>query len=793
MSLFDTTGFSPRWVQGEAWSQDPWVSWIHILSDFVIFLTYFAVPLVVHHFIKQRRDIRFAPSLSILFAVVLFACGFIHLIECILFWWPIYKFSGIVKLFAALASLIGAFYVTRFLPLALELKRGTDYETVVKERLQAEEEMRSLSERLQLATKSGGIGVWEYNLNTGKLVWDEELYKLYGVTEENFGGQYMSWENLVHPEDKDEAVANLESAMRGESIFDTEFRIIWPKDGSIHNIRAHGALISDDEGTPSRMIGVNWENTELREREAELKIAKEKAESAARVKSDFLAKMSHEIRTPMNGIIGLTEILLGSELRKDQRDYLRLIDDSSRSLLSVVNDILDFSKIEAGKLRLDESCFALRDSLYYIIATLETIALKRGIALHCEVDENVPDSLIGDLGRIRQVLINLTGNALKFTTEGEIVVGVKEIEQSRGTSTLQFSVRDTGRGIPEDKKDSIFGAFNQEDDSTSRNHGGTGLGLTICQNLVELMNGRIWLESEIGEGSTFHFSIPLEIAGTDDLPVSPQDRTEEEVPPERTVEPMRLLLAEDGKVNQIVATKLLEDRGHIVLKALDGEQAVEAFSREAFDAILMDVQMPNLDGYGATKAIRDRERNTETQIPIIAMTANALKGDREKCLAAGMDDYIAKPIRARELYSVLEKYGQRQTGSDEVSADEAPGERLSGMKDVFDQDAFRSFLGEDELMAQLIALFEEETQSYLAKAEKAIRNKDHNSLHEAAHSLKGTLGNYCCPRSLSASIDLEDAAKAQDFESASSSLKTCEKEIISLQSELNEFSRKLTV
>jgi PAS domain S-box-containing protein len=409
--------------------------------------------------------------------------------------------------------------------------------------------------------------------------------------------------------------------------------------------------LHDPNGKLAGWVDIGWDTTSTRKAREELEQARQSAEAASRAKSEFLANMSHEIRTPMNAVLGMTELALGTELTERQAEYLGVVKNSAQSLLEILNDILDLSKIEAGRLELEETDFNLADLIRETMRSMELQAEEKGLELAWHMPPDVPQYLRGEPTRLRQILLNLVSNAIKFTSRGKVVVSVEKQWTGGGDVGVQLTVQDTGIGIPPDRLSRIFEAFMQADSSTTRQFGGTGLGLTITAELLRLMNGRIWVESEVGKGSTFRCTMRLREA---EQPVRSQQTATAKDLARPNTKPLHILIADDYGPNRQIIAEILQKRGHTCREAENGREALKCLTKEKFDVVLMDVQMPEMDGFETTAAVRAAERETHTHQPIIAVTAYAMKDDRDKCLQAGMDAYLAKPINSQELFRLVE-------------------------------------------------------------------------------------------------------------------------------------------
>ncbi|MEI9951727.1 MAG: PAS domain-containing protein [Pseudomonadota bacterium] len=744
---------------------------------------------------------------------------------------------------------------------------------------QQEGDLRHAKERLELAMRSSNLTIWEYDMPDGVFqdshetltnVWQSLGYDPLEKSSETLA-------SVIHPDDLARMRSEVHAYLEGEGgAFETEHRVRH-QDGTYRWILARGVAVRDDAERPRRFVGASVDITQIKRIEAELQRAREVAEAASRAKDEFLANVSHEIRTPMNAILGMTELAIDSARSERQRQLLSTVKSAARNLLSIIDDLLDFSKIAAGKLTLDQSEFSLRATLSDTLRALTTRAHKKGLELISHVSPDVHDRLVGDAGRLRQVLMNLVGNAIKFTARGQVVVEVNNARTAlpleSASSVLRFTVRDTGIGIARDKQAAIFLAFEQEDPSTTRKYGGTGLGLTISARLVQLMGGLISVVSEPGEGSTFEFAarfarstrtaehargllspelpegIRVLVVASDErerrvlvewltdwrlCPVAVADATsaietlaraklddapyslvllDESLPDmdgsalaERIHEefaagtrlillsaddagqiaadssetgilasiskplqqsellealiaafntpsdtpprafgmprlgsvtapwarfPLRILVAEDNELNVLVLSELLAGAGHHVHFATDGRSALESTGQHAFDLLLLDLHMPELDGFAVTQAVRERERTTGKHLPIVAFTARSSKRDRERCLAAGMDDFLSKPIERSELWAAIE----RVVRAFPPAADAGPR--------LIDPSALvRACGGEETIFQVLRSALQQSLPGQLKLARSALSDGDRQRLAGAAHLLCGTLGAF---------------------------------------------------
>ena len=787
-----------------------------------------------------------------------------------------------------------------------------------------QEELREGQEQLRLALEAGSLGTWQLDVESGAFLASPRAKTLYDFPiEARLDNQRVL--AAVHPEDREKVAKKVRRATSERVPYEAEYRVVW-RDGTVRWLASRGQVYDQGEyGRGARLIGVVRDVTEVKLGEVRLQETKEAAEEANRAKSVFLANMSHEIRTPMNGVIGMTGLLLSTELSDEQREYAETVRASGENLLTIINDILDFSKIEAGKMELEVTDFDLQRVVEEAVDLLAEQAHAKGLELVGLVEQGIPTALRGDPGRVRQVLVNLLGNATKFTEAGEVVLRVKPIEENGSMATLGFEVKDTGIGMTEDQRSRLFQSFSQADTSTTRRYGGTGLGLAISKQLVELMGGEIGVESEPGKGSTFYFTarlekqpreaqavrrvpanlsdlrvlvvddnetnrkilheqvvswgmkngmsedgpsalrrlrgaaasgepydlaiIDLDMPGMDGMELASTIKADPSISLTRLIlltslglrgeaeqarragfsayltKPVRqsqlydaiaammgaipveeeterrpahkaspiatshsreeakarsrerlarahVLVAEDNQVNQKVATRMLERLGYRADVVANGLEAVEALSRIPYAAVLMDVQMPEMGGFEATSEIRRLEEGADRHTPVIAMTANALQGDRERALEAGMDDYVPKPVKPEELEAVLKRWisGEKVTEKalETVSAaDDGSATRQHSEEVPLDRSVLASLRelqqeGEPDIMRELIELFLSDVPPQLVALREAVEAGDANSVERVAHTLRGSCGNMGAVGMEDICAELEEIGRSED-------------------------------
>src|SRR5215207_8388335 len=804
-------------------------------------------------------------------------------------------------------------------------------------------DLRESEERYALVVEGSNDGIFDWDIRTGDLYWNDRLFEMFGLSRSEFSPTFEGFLEFVHPDDRQKLMSNITAHLEQGADFDMELRYRH-SNGEYRVCTTRGKAQRDEDGAPTRMAGIATDITERKRAEeeirqlnetlenrvkerteqlqnvvSELERARNEAESANRAKSNFLANMSHEIRTPMNGVIGMTDLLLDTNLSPEQKEYAETVRASGENLLTIINDILDFSKMESGRMELEVIDFDLGMAVEETLGLFAERAHGKGLELASLIGHDVPTALRGDPGRLTQVLTNLIGNAVKFTKEGEVILRVGLVEDHPVAATVRFAVTDTGIGMTEEQRSRVFRSFAQADTSTTRRYGGTGLGLAISRQLVELMGGKIGAESEPGVGSTFWFEVALakspegaristtprtdlrgfrvlvvddndtnrkmvhyqvtswgmengmaedgrralerlrsaveagepydvvivdmQMPGMDGMQLARAIKAEPAIAATRLImltslgrrvdaevarrvgiatyltkpvrqsrlydaivtvmgEPdeattpkeaqpvtldgrseettrsgVRILVAEDNAVNQKVAARMLESLGYSVDVVEHGLEALEALSSTDYGAILMDVQMPEMNGYAATAEIRRREEahSVGRRTPIIAMTANAMEGDREKALQAGMDDYVPKPVKREDLAAVLERWigavDAATAGSGGFAGPTETEDPIdhAGMKNLRD-------LGGSEMISELARMFFDDTRSDLRTLREAVEENDARSVERVAHALRGSSGNMGATRMAVICAELQNVGASGDLGHAAELLDRLEEE-----------------
>lgn len=764
----------------------------------------------------------------------------------------------------------------------------------ITEQKKSEKALKESELRLNLATKVGGIGVFDWDILANKLTWDNQMFALYGVKREVFTSALDAWSDGVYEADREQGKLELELALKGEKEFNTEFRIQHPN-GEIRNVRALGTVIRDAEGNATRMIGTNWDITKEKEALRQIEQAKEQAESASKAKSEFLANMSHEIRTPLNGVIGFTELLTKTPLSPIQQQYANSANVSGHTLLGIINDILDFSKIEAGMLELEEIKTDMVVLLENSIDIVKFTAADKGLELLLDIDPAMPRFAYIDPIRTKQILANLLSNAIKFTQKGEVALKAVYQALDGKQGELSISVRDTGIGITEEQKSKLFKSFSQADSSTTRKFGGTGLGLVISQMITEKMGSKIQIDSTPDVSTTFYFDIitnfeegekiyttkiadvkrcliiddndnnrlilkqmlnqwqivsdsctnaleavkqianskPYDVIicdynmpyidgletirmmkdklklSTKKLPVIllhsslnntdlnkkceelqihlllnkpvkshelfnslsqlhqtlaaiPQKETEQVAKVSNASEKIKILIAEDNSLNMVLSKTMLAQLmpNSKLYEAKNGLEAIELYRSTAPDLIFMDVQMPELDGIEATKKIRTLEGDGSTHLPIIALTAGALKEEKDKCIAAGMDDFLTKPLETQKIQTVLNKYfAQEKKVAIVLQGAVAENEAHFGFNELV-----RNLGNEMEIVQDLMSIFITNMPTTIEQIEQAYNEIDLANIKVIAHSITGTSLSMRCSALADIAGKIENATKDNSFE-----------------------------
>ena len=630
----------------------------------------------------------------------------------------------------------------------------------ITERKQNEAKIEELSDRLQKITDRVPGMVYQFEQHadgsTNFPYVSDAVSDLFGVSPEEAQEDAANIFAVVHPDDLDTFMTSIQESTNTLSAWQCEFRA-YNKEGKVRWFFGNSLPESSADGSVL-WHGLVTDITEQKKMEQQLIDAQQEAEAASQAKSEFLANMSHEIRTPMNAIIGMSQLALQTDLKPEQENYINKVHFSAEVLLGIINDILDFSKIEAGKLEIELIDFNLQSVFDHLATLIEFKAEGQGLELGVGIAANVPKVFKGDPLRLGQILINLANNAVKFTSEGKVTISAELIEQQQNTATLQFCVADTGIGMTPEQQAKLFQSFSQADSSTTRKFGGTGLGLSISKKLVELMGGTIWVESEAGKGSSFIFTLSLAFGDVDQI------AAEQAAAKEHTgLRGAKILLVEDNELNQELATSLLMREGMKVTPVWNGQEALDILQTEQFDGVLMDVQMPIMDGYAATRAIRKLPKFSD--LPILAMTANVMTGDREKAEASGMNDHIGKPFNQQEMLNTMARWitpAKSVNAAESRDVTEQREQPTGAFEDIAGLDVETGLaicLNDPELYRQMLLLFSDSQGDFKQDFRAAQQDDDPNASTRLAHTLKGNAANIGAAGVAKAARQLEIACE----------------------------------
>jgi PAS domain S-box-containing protein len=670
--IINTDGFPPRWNCGSVWKSEPWWGWIHIASDSVIWLCYFAIPIILIAFTRRKKDIAF-PRVVIIFALFILLCGATHLIDAMIFYWPAYRLAGLLKMATAAISFATVIALIKVTPKAMLLRGPVQAEREINERtlelrsvteqlrVEVEDKKRALGElrdkqeMLKLALHDGDIGFFNWDLKSDEVIFEFAESKITGLGLTSGKCKPTDFFECIESNYRSQVEQSVQAAIRSQSQYDMRFPFLRP-DGKRVWLTGRGRILLDDSGQPQKFIGLNQDVTEQVQREQSLDTIASSARSASQQKSRFIAQVSHEIRTPLAAMLGCLDSILQTVERGDLRETLSIVRSQGELLQVLVNDVIDLSKIEAGKLSYEPKPMEVANVFADICSLMNPLADEKGLVLRWLPESKLPTTIVCDRNRLKQVFVNLIGNAIKFTDRGTITI-VPRVDWSESQNCdLKIEVRDTGSGIPKDKLDIVFEEFEQASDERS----GAGLGLAICKRLVQMMGGGISVRSEVGIGSAFTVKIPLGTIKPDQFVAidSVVSQVDDNPPLERLIEQklkLRVLAAEDTRAIQFVLRRMIGAIVQDLTIVSNGKQAVEQVmeaerSDRPYDLVLMDIQMPEVDGIEATRQLR-REGFTK---PIIALTAGAIDSDRQACLVAGCTHFLAKPIDLRELKRLMQ-------------------------------------------------------------------------------------------------------------------------------------------